>query len=77
MTIVVDDAGVGDLLFGVVISAFRCETEEFRYETVDVKYFRPPRFGLKEYDRSIGCGSNYAILTFSYSLLTKNYSILT
>ena len=49
MTIVVDDAGVGDLLFGVVISAFRCETEEFGYETVDVKYFRPPRFRLKEY----------------------------
>jgi hypothetical protein len=49
LTIVVDDAGMGDLLFGVVISAFRLETEEFGYETVDVKYFRPPRFGLKEY----------------------------
>jgi len=49
LTIVIDDAGVGDLLFGVVISAFRCETEEFRYVTVDVKYFRPPRFRLKEY----------------------------
>ena len=49
MTIVVDDAGMGDLLFGVVISAFRRETEEFGYEIVDVKYFRPPRFRLKEY----------------------------
>lgn len=49
MTIVVDDAGMGDLLFGVVIGAFRCETQEFGYEILDVKYFRPPQFGLKEY----------------------------
>ena len=49
MTIVVDDAGIGDLLFGVVIGAFRCETQEFAYEIVDVKYFRPPRFRLKDY----------------------------
>ena len=49
MTIIVDDAGIGDLLFGVVIGAFRCETQEFRYEILDVKYFRPPRFGSKDY----------------------------
>jgi hypothetical protein len=49
LTIVVDDAGMGDLLFGVVIGAFRCETQEFGYEILDVKYFRPPQFGLKEY----------------------------
>jgi len=49
LTIVVDDAGMGDLLFGVVIGAFRCETQEFGYEILDVKYFRPPRFRLKEY----------------------------
>jgi len=49
LTIVVDDAGIGDLLFGVVIGAFRCESQEFRYEILDVKYFRPPRFGTKEY----------------------------
>lgn len=49
MTIVVDDAGIGDLLFGVVIGAFRCETQEFGYEILDVKYFRPPRFGSKDY----------------------------
>ena len=49
MTIVVDDAGIGDVLFGVVIGPFRCETQEFRYEIIDVKYFRPPRFGTKEY----------------------------
>lgn len=51
MTIVVDDAGGGDLLFGVVIGAFRLETEEFGYDVVDVKYFRPPRFGSKAYLR--------------------------
>lgn len=49
MTIVVDDAGVGDLLFGVVIGAFRSETREFRYEILDVKYFRPPRFRSKDF----------------------------
>jgi len=49
LTIIVDDAGIGDLLFGVVIGAFRCETQEFRYDILDVKYFRYPRFGSKEY----------------------------
>jgi hypothetical protein len=33
----------------VVIGAFRCETQEFRYDIVDVKYFRYPRFRSKEY----------------------------
>ena len=51
MTIVVDDAGVGDLLFGVVIGAYRCETQEFRYEMLDVKYFRRPQFRSKDYLR--------------------------
>jgi hypothetical protein len=51
LTIVVDDAGVGDLLFGVVIGAFRYETKEFNYGVLDVKYFRPPRFGSKSYLR--------------------------
>jgi hypothetical protein len=49
LTIIVDDAGIGDLLFGVVIGAFRCETQEFRYDILDVKYFRKPRFQSKEY----------------------------
>jgi hypothetical protein len=44
-----DDAGIGDLLFGVVISAFRSETQEFRYDVLDVEYFRYPRFRSKEY----------------------------
>jgi hypothetical protein len=33
----------------VVIGAFRFETQEFRYDIVDVKYFRYPRFQSKEY----------------------------
>jgi hypothetical protein len=37
------------LLFGVVIGAFRCETQEFTYDVVDVRYFRYPRFQSKEY----------------------------
>jgi hypothetical protein len=49
LTIIVDDAGIGDLLFGVVIGAFRCETQEFIYDILDVKYFRNPRFQSKEY----------------------------
>jgi hypothetical protein len=49
MTITIDDAGIGDLLFGVVIGAFRNEPQEFRYDIVDVKYFKPQRFCRKEY----------------------------
>ena len=36
MTIIVDDAGSGDLLFGIVIGAFREETNEFKYGLVEV-----------------------------------------
>jgi hypothetical protein len=49
MTIIIDDAGIGDLLYGVVIGAFRDENQRFAYEILDVKYFRTPRFGRKEY----------------------------
>jgi hypothetical protein len=49
MTIIIDDAGIGDLLFGVVIGAFRDQTHEFTYGVVDVKYFKSGRFRRKEY----------------------------
>jgi hypothetical protein len=49
MTITIDDAGCGDLLFGVVIGAFREETQEFRYGVIDVQYFQSSRFYRKEY----------------------------
>ena len=41
MTIIVDDAGSGDILFGVIIGAYRVETNEFKYGLVDVKFFQP------------------------------------
>jgi len=49
MTITIDDAGSGDLLFGVVISAFRDSTREFRYAVIDVKYFKARFFSQKVY----------------------------
>jgi CxxC-x17-CxxC domain-containing protein len=49
VTIVIDDAGSGDLLFGVVIGAFRDETGEFKYGLVDVKFFQTELFCQKEY----------------------------
>ncbi len=49
MTIVVDDAGSGDLLFGVVIGAYREETSEFKYDILDVRFYQPELFAEKEY----------------------------
>lgn len=49
MTITVDDAGSGDLLFGIVIGAYRDETQEFCYNVIDVKFFQPGHFRKKEY----------------------------
>jgi len=49
VTIIVDDAGSGDLLFGVLIGAYRVETGEFKYGLVDVKFFQPDLFCQKEY----------------------------
>ncbi len=48
MTIIIDDAGSGDLLFGVVIGAFRSETNEFKYDVINVKFYQD-RFSKKEY----------------------------
>ena len=44
MTIIVDDAGSGDLLFGIIIGAFRVETGEFKYGLIDVKFFQSPLY---------------------------------
>lgn len=49
MTIIIDDAGMGDLLYGVVIAAFRDSTREFRYDIIDVKYFQAKFFSRKTY----------------------------
>ena len=48
VTIIVDDAGSGDLLFGVVIGAHREETGEFKYDVIDVKFYQDT-FPKKEY----------------------------
>jgi len=49
MTLIIDDAGSGDLLFGVVIAAFRDETQEFKYDLIGVEFFQSSRFYKKEY----------------------------
>lgn len=49
MTIIIDDAGTGDLLFGAVIGAFHDSKKEFRYEIIDVKYFKTGPFSRKAY----------------------------
>jgi len=48
LTIIVDDAGSGDLLFGVVIGIYREETSEFTYDIIDVKFYQDI-FSKKEY----------------------------
>jgi len=49
VTIIVDDAGSGDLLFGIVIGAYRAETAEFKYKLIDVKFFQPELYCNKGY----------------------------
>ena len=49
MTIQIDDAGYGDLLFGAVIGAYRLETGDFVYDVIDVRYFQRPLFEKKVY----------------------------
>lgn len=51
MTLEIDDAGVGDLLHGVVVGAYRPETGEFSYEMIDVEFFQSPKFRKKAYLR--------------------------
>ncbi len=49
LTIQVDDAGVGDLLFGAIVGAHRKETDEFHYDVIPVRYFQRPDFRRKLY----------------------------
>jgi len=49
MTIMVDDAGWGDLLGGVVVACFREETEQFTYRMIGIKFFKDPTFDEKLY----------------------------
>ena len=47
MTILIDDAGSGDLLFGTVIGAYRPEDDHFIYDLIPVKYFQMPLYSNK------------------------------
>lgn len=49
MTIFIDDAGSGDILFGVVIGAYRPESDHFVYDVIDVKYFQFPVYKNKRH----------------------------
>ena len=49
MTVIVDDAGSGDLLFGIVIGAYRPETAEFKYDVIHVRFFQPDQYCAKGY----------------------------
>ena len=48
VTLIVDDAGSGDLLFGVVIGAYHEETGRFKYDLIDVRFYQE-LFKEKEY----------------------------
>jgi len=48
LTLIVDDAGSGDLLFGVVVGAFHEETGRFKYDLIDVRFYQD-LFKEKEY----------------------------
>lgn len=48
MTLIVDDAGSGDLLFGVVVGAYHEETGVFKYDLIDVRFYQDI-FREKEY----------------------------
>ena len=49
MTVQIDDAGVGDLLYGVVVGVHRKETGEFHYDVIPVSFFQSPNFAKKMY----------------------------
>jgi hypothetical protein len=51
LTLLIDDAGVGDLLSGVVIGIYRPETDRFDFEMVDVQYFQKGSFKRRGYLR--------------------------
>jgi hypothetical protein len=47
LTILIDDAGSGDLLFGTVIGAYRPEDEHFIYDLINVEHFQMPLYREK------------------------------
>lgn len=49
MTIEIDDAGTGDILYGVVIGAYRPEDDHFIYDMIDVRYFQEPVYDKRRH----------------------------
>jgi hypothetical protein len=49
LTVLIDDAGTGDLLWGVVIGAYQPESETFIYDLVDISFFKEGVFQEKLY----------------------------
>jgi len=49
LTILIDDAGTGDLLWGVVIGAYQPETDIFIYDIIDVSFFKEKTFSEKKH----------------------------
>jgi hypothetical protein len=47
LTIEIDDAGTGDILWGTVIGAYRPEDDVFIYDLIDVKHFQMPLYKKK------------------------------
>jgi hypothetical protein len=47
LTILVDDAGTGDILWGVVIGAYQPESDTFLYDIIDVSFFKRGAFEEK------------------------------
>jgi len=44
LTIKIDDAGTGDILFGAVIGAYRPEDDHFIYDVIEVRHFQIPLY---------------------------------
>jgi len=49
LTILIDDAGTGDLLWGAIIGAYRQETDTFVYDLIDVGLFKEGVFEERLY----------------------------
>ncbi len=49
MTIEIDDAGTGDILYGTVIGAYRPEDDLFLYDMIPVRYYQKPLYKNKNH----------------------------
>jgi len=49
LTIIIDDAGSGDLLWGMIIGAYKPETDLFTYDLIPVEFFQEPSYHDKVY----------------------------